>query len=340
MATIKQIAEKAGVSPTTVSNVLHGKTAKVSPATLDKVRAILTEEKYAPNMGAIILAHSNSRIIGVIMFMQPRRNETVLEDPFTSTIIGALEQEIRDNGYFTMLHTTDDEDDVLRLAATWKLDGLILILVPGEICGAIMESIDTPVVFVDCYFTDSGKKYHNVGLDDRRGGYEVAGHLLSMGHTEITFLANGSCIPGGDIARFEGCRRAFAERGLILSIDRFVPLGKDIHDREKTYQKMISDSGRTTALIFSSDYYAAEAVMYYQEIGVDVPGRISVTGFDDNIFARLIRPRLTSVHQDAFIKGQRAVEMLMRLIRGDDVPEPDVRLPVRLEIRDSVKKLS
>ncbi|HOV62594.1 MAG TPA: LacI family DNA-binding transcriptional regulator, partial [Spirochaetia bacterium] len=68
MATIKQIAQKAGVSPTTVSNVLHGNTAKVSPATRKKIQAIIREEKYAPNMGAIILAHSNSRIIGVIIF--------------------------------------------------------------------------------------------------------------------------------------------------------------------------------------------------------------------------------------------------------------------------------
>ena len=339
MATIKQIAEKAGVSPTTVSNVLHGNTAKVSPATLEKVSAILKEEKYAPNMGAIILAHSNSRIIGVIMFMEPRSNETVIEDPFTSTILGSLEKEIRESGYFMMLHTTCDEDDVLRLVATWKLDGLILIWVPDEICSAVAKIIDTPTVFVDCYCSDGGSHYRNVGLDDRKGGYEVAKYLLSMGHTDIIFLANGICIPGADLSRFEGCRMAFTEHGKILTVDRFLPLSKDIVTRENQYMNFVADSSRLTALVFSSDYYAAEAVMFYQEKGIDVPDQISITGFDDNIFARLIRPRLTSVHQDAYAKGRSAIEILLRLIRNESVPETDVRLPVHLKIRDSVRKL-
>ena len=85
MATIKQIAELAGVSPTTVSNVLNGNKAKVSPLTRRKVETVLKEQNYAPNMAAHILGQNRSRIIGVIMFMEPRRNETVLSDPFSSS---------------------------------------------------------------------------------------------------------------------------------------------------------------------------------------------------------------------------------------------------------------
>jgi LacI family transcriptional regulator len=148
MSTIKQIAQKAGVSPTTVSNVLHGNTSKVSKATLERVEAIIRKEKYAPNMGAIILAHSNSRIIGVILFKEARCNETVMEDPFSSAIVGAMEREIRMSGYFMMLHITTDEDEVVRIARTWKLDGLILLWVPEEISRIIKRSIDTPVVLL------------------------------------------------------------------------------------------------------------------------------------------------------------------------------------------------
>ena len=339
MSTIKIIARKAGVSPTTVANVLHGNDRRVSPATREKVQAIIREEKYAPNMGAIILAHSNSRIIGVIMFMEPRRNETVLEDPFSSAILGAMEREIRDNGYFLMLHTTSDENEVLHLSKAWKLDGLVLVWVPGDICRIISGSIDTPLVYIDCYFTDNKHVYYNIGLQDQRGGYEIARHLLSMGHTDIAFLANNPLFSGGDPARFNGCQKAFQEQGLSLTQNSYIPLPKDRHERESLYGQLGAEGSPYTALIFSADYYAAEAILCLQENGVEVPGQISVTGFDDNIFSRMVRPRLTTVHQDSGEKGRLAISMLMKLIRKEKVGEADVRLPVRLEIRDSVRRL-
>jgi len=173
MATIKEISRKAGVSPTTVANVLYGRTAKVSAETREKVQAIIEEENYTPNMGAMMLLKNNSRIIGVIMFTEPRKNETVLEDPFSSAILGAMEREIRESGYYMMLYTTSDEAEVVRLSKAWKMDGLILVWVPGNICRIINSSIDVPCVYIDCFFEDDEHTYHNIGLEDRMGGYEV-----------------------------------------------------------------------------------------------------------------------------------------------------------------------
>jgi LacI family transcriptional regulator len=339
MSTIKIIAKKAGVSPTTVANVLHGNYSKVSPATREKVQAIIQEEKYAPNMGAIILAHSNSRIIGVIMFMEPRREETVLEDPFSSAILGAMEREIRDNGYFVMLHTTSDENEVLHLSRAWKLDGLVLVWVPGDICRIISSSIDTPLVYIDCYFTDDKHVYHNIGLQDQRGGYEIARYLLSMGHTHPVFLANNPLFSGGDPARFKGCQEAFHEQGLTLTKDSYLPLPKGRHEREVLYAQLAAEGSPYTVLVFSADYYAAEAITFLQDQGIEVPEQISITGFDDNIFSRLVRPRLTTVHQDSSEKGRLAIAMLMKLIRGEPVAKANVKLPVHLEIRNSVRRL-
>lgn len=339
MSTIKIIARKAGVSPTTVANVLHGKDSKVSLATREKVQAIIREEKYAPNMGAIILAHSNSRIIGVIMFMEPRRNETVLEDPFSSAILGAMEREIRDNGYFVMLHTTSDENEVLRLAKAWKLDGLVLVWVPGDICRIISSSIDTPLVYIDCYFTDNKHNYHNIGLQDQRGGYEISRYLLSMGHTHLAFLANNPSFSGGDPARFSGCQEAFQEQGMTLPLDSYIPLPKDRQEREVLYSNLAAEESPYTVLVFSADYYAAEAVSFLQDQDIAIPGQISITGFDDNIFSRMVRPRLTTVHQDSSEKGRLAILMLMKLIRKEPISEANVQLPIHLEIRDSVQKI-
>lgn len=339
MATIKQIAEKAGVSPTTVANVIHGRTAKVSPSTLEKVQEFLAREKYAPNMGAIMLAQSSSRIIGVVIFREPRRNETVLEDPFSSMIIGAIEREIREAGYYMMLHTTDHEEDILKLVAKWKLAGLILIWVTGEIAGILQRSLETPVVFIDCIFDDDGQEYHNVALDDEQGGYELTRYLLSMGHRRIAYFADSGTWPGTATMRFEGGKRAYEELGLELTADSFRILSKDYDERQESYRQLTAPNGPFTALAFFSDYYAAEAVIFCQEHGIEVPARISVTGFDDNIFARLVRPRLTTVYQDAFLRGHQAVTMLLALMRGETLETPSVRAPVSLKIRDSVGRV-
>ncbi|AEV28413.1 transcriptional regulator [Sphaerochaeta pleomorpha str. Grapes] len=340
MSTIKEIAQKAGVSPTTVANVLHGNLGKVSPATCKKVQTFIENEKYVPNMGAMILAHSNSRIIGVIMFMEPRSEETVLEDPFSSAMLGAMEREIRENGYFVMLHTTSDEDEVVRLSKAWKLDGLLLVWVPGEICRVISANIDTPLVYIDCYFTDNERVYHNIGLQDRRGGYEIARYLLSMGHTDIVFLANNQLVTGGDPVRFIGCQEAFGEQGQTLGAERYKPLPNNRGKREILYRQLAEDTSQCTALVFSADYYAAEAVSYLKECGIEIPGKISITGFDDNIFSRLVQPRLTTVHQDTGEKGRLAVAMLMKLIRKEPLQEINIQLPIRLAIRDSVQRLN
>ncbi|MBN2874089.1 MAG: LacI family DNA-binding transcriptional regulator [Spirochaetales bacterium] len=340
MATIKEIARKAGVSATTVSNVLHGRMARVSQDTKEKVEAILDADKYAPNMGAMILASNNSRIIGVIMFMKPRRNETVLEDPFSSTILGAIEAEIRRYGYFLMLHTTSDENEVIRLSKTWKLDGLVLMWVPGSIGCVIRKSMETPLVFVDSYFEGASYPCFNVGLDDFSGGYAIATYVLSMGHRRVVFLANDKVYPGSDRTRFEGCRRAFEERGLSFNEEQYIILSKDAKERHKLYRRFIGSPPEFTALMFSADYYAVEAVSFLAAHGTRVPEDVSVTGFDDNIFSRLIRPQLTTVHQDVYQKGKKAVEMLMLLINGESVVDADVRLPVRLVVRDSVQAIA
>ncbi|ADY14544.1 LacI family DNA-binding transcriptional regulator [Sphaerochaeta globosa] len=339
MSTIKEISRKAGVSPTTVANVVYGRTTKVSPAIREKVQAILEAEKYTPNMGAMMLLRNNSKIIGVIMFTEPRHNETVLEDPFSSAILGAMEREIRSNGYYMMLYISSDEEEVVRLSKAWKMDGLVLVWVPGTICRIINSSIDVPLVYIDCFFNDEDHVYHNIGLEDRKGGYEVTKHLLSMGHTNIVFLPCNPIFPGGDSERFSGCKDAFAEQGMVLSDTARVPLPYDRTKREKIYMQLAGKDAGYTALVFSSDYYASEALTYLQEHGFRIPQDISITGFDDNIFSRLVTPRLTTVHQDSSKKGLLAIQMLMRLIQGQDVEPARVTLPIYLQIRDSVRKL-
>ena len=340
MPTIKQIAQKAGVSPTTVSNVIHGKTDKVSPLIREKVEVILREENYAPNMAAKILAHNNSRIVSVIMFSEPRRDETQLEDPFSYTILGNIEVELRKRGYYLMVHTSCDKNEILRLVSSWKLAGVILLWVPASVIPVLNLNVDCPIIHIDSSDLDEDPDYFRVGLEDKRGGYEIGRYLCSMGHNKLIYMSNSQELKGSDYLRFSGCREALSEEGIALAADAFCPLSKDREERNEIYRDLMTEPRLYTGLIFSSDYYAAEAIRYFQDIGIDVPGDISVTGFDDNIFSRITTPGITTVRQDTGLKGQLAVDLLMKAIDGETVPKSYINLPVKLVIRDSVRFLT
>lgn len=340
MPTIKQIAQKAGVSPTTVSNVIHGKTDKVSPHLREKIEIILGEENYAPNMAANILAHNDSRIVSVIMFSETRRDETQLEDPFSYTILGNIEAELRKHGYYLMVHTTSDEDEILRLAKSWKLAGVILLWVPQSVIPALNLNVDCPIVHIDSYDLNENPDYLRVGLEDKRGGYEIGRYFISMGHHKLVFLSDSQELKGSDYLRFSGCRDALSEAGIPLADDAYLPLSKDREERNEIYRDLMTEPLLYSGMIFSSDYYAAEAITYYRGIGVDVPRDISITGFDDNVFSRMTMPGITTIHQDAGQKGQIAVELLMKTINGESVPQSYINLPVKLIIRDSVRFLT
>lgn len=339
MATIKEIAAKTGVSPTTVSNVLHGRTAKVSAEKLKIIQAALESEKYTPNMGAALLAHSVSRIIGVIVYMDPRSDETIFEDPFTGAMIGALERKIRESGYYMMLYAAREPQEIFRLIQNWKLDGLLLFWVPTDTCSVVRKKTDVPLVFIDCYFNDDGLLYHNIGLDDREGSYRMTRYLRNMGHTAIAFLADRKDPVGSDRERLEGFMQALSEGGIKNFEKHFVPLSKDYAERTAVYNFLCADKKPFTALFFSADYYAAEALAYFQKQGLRIPDDISIAGFDDNTYAKVVTPSLTTVYQDVFRRGCAAVDMLIKLIKKQPVEENNIHFPVRLILRDSVARI-
>ena len=124
---IIDIANDLGVSTATVSNVLHGKTKKISDATIKRVEQKLEESGYIPNMAATLLARNNSRIIGVVVNNHEKYEGRVLEDPFISSAINYLSDEIENAGYFMMLKKAKEIMDAVRFSSMWNLDGLIII---------------------------------------------------------------------------------------------------------------------------------------------------------------------------------------------------------------------
>ena len=160
MVTIKDVAKITGVSPTTVSNVLHGKTNKVSKETQHVVQNAIDELNYVSNMGGRLLARHGSKIIGVIMTYARRYENKASIYPFYSEIIGALEETIRENGFYMMLYTSGGIDESLRLSNAWDIEGLVVLGNTPKEAERFYKSTKVPVVFIDTY----GKNIPNVGI--------------------------------------------------------------------------------------------------------------------------------------------------------------------------------
>ena len=341
MTTIKQLARLAGVSPTTIMNVIHGRYHKVKDETLEKVQRVIKETGYVPNMGGRLLKKQDSRLIGVLITWARREEQNVAQDPFFGEIIGSLEREIRLHGYFMMLYISENAEECIRMAKSWLVDGLIVLGCMADDSAYFMRNAPIPLVFIDAYFHDDGLPYVNVGLEDRRGAYLITQYLIQKGHQHIAFLANNGKPPQGiDRERLGGYRDALREHGLPIDEDDYLLISYRVDERHEFLRDFAHTSMKKyTALFFSSDFYAVDAIATLYDEGIQVPTDISICGFDGNIFAAQCRPRLTTVKQSVSGKAVCAVSMLLSLIREETPSQHSVRLDVSLVIGNSVKDL-
>ncbi|MDR1399220.1 MAG: LacI family transcriptional regulator [Treponema sp.] len=341
MTTIKQLAALAGVSPTTVTNVIHGRYHKVREETLRKVQRVIKETGYVPNMGGRLLNKCDSRLICVLITWSRRDEQNVAKDPFFGEIIGSLEREIRSHGYFMMLYISENAEECIRMAKSWQVDGLIVLGCMADDSAYFMRHTFIPLVFIDTYFHDDGLPYVNVGLEDRRGAYLITEYLIQKGHRSIAFLANNGKPPQGiDRERLTGYRDALREHGLPIDEDDYLLISHRADERRAFLRDFVhTRMKKYTALFFSSDFYAVDAIVTLYDEGVRVPEDISICGFDGNIFATQCRPQLTTVKQPVLGKAVCAVSMLLSLIRQETPSQRNTRLDVSLVIGNSVKDL-
>lgn len=334
MIRIKDIAQMAGVSTTTVSNVIHGNIKKVSPANVEKIQTLLEQTGYIPSMGARMLAGKSSRMIGVILPLDKKRSLRQITDPFLSTILGAIEAEAYRENYYMIFHQADSSEDMHLLVSKWNVDGVISICMPDEINEKASELLHIPMVSVDGYYKKAG--ICNVGLEDEKGGYEMAKYLLGQGHRNLYYLADGRV--GSNGMRWRGVHRALKEAGVEEIQSRFLVISHSFEERRAFYQAQLETLKNADALFFASDYYAIDGIQFLDSQGIRVPEDVSVAGFDDNFLASLCRPALTTVHQDIEEKGRLAVHMLVGQIEERKGEEKEIRLPVRLVVRGTVRE--
>lgn len=338
MVTIKDMAEMLGISTTTVSNVIHGKTSEVSQKTVERVEKILEEYEYVPNISARSLTQNSSKIIGVALKCRRDKYTNLFMDPFFGELIGALEAEIRARGYFMMIYTSNDISEIIRNVLTWNVDGLILVGMLHDDFIRIRSRYKNPMVLIDSYASREIANYVNIGLEDEEGAYEITRYLLKMGHRKIAFLADN--MEGVDYTRYVGHQRALEEYGLEMEEENLLIFHPGTVERESSLRELYYRCKNYTAFMCCSDYYAVLLMNYFMDRGIRIPEDLSITGFDNNQMSRVVRPALTTVGQDVTKKGKLAVEYLLKMIEGTEFEEWDVKLPTELVIRDSVRAVN
>ena len=325
----------AGVSRTTVSNVINGNTKRVSQETIDKITAILKEQNYVPHMGSVMLSGHGSRIIGVVLGFHYAHGMQSLQDPFVGELVGTIQMETEEKGYYVMLIGGENIQNVVDIASKWNVEGLIILGYNEERYRKLSRKLNKKMILIDTY-PECAYTFPNVGVDDYSGGYQIGEYLYSRGYEKALFVAETD--KDTDYYRWMGFKQAMEKRGKFCSCSRYIVVPGEKHLRLRKYGELLPRFLEARALAFSSDYDAIEAMNFFFDKGIRIPDQISITGYDDSIYASMVRPKLTTVHQDVRQKAHVALKCLMKLIKGERLEELNIKSPVYLVKRDSVRE--
>ncbi len=327
---IADIADALGLSTATVSKVIHGKTEKISDETVRRVEEELERSGYIPNMAGILLARNNSRIIGLVVNDNEKYEGRVLEDGFVMSSLNALSHEVNEKGYFLMIKTTSEIDDIPTFASMWNMDGLILM----GFCQADYERLRSQMrisfVVYDGYFEECSKVV-NLAIDHYDGGYQAGKYYREHGHKKALCIAdNYICM---DQERIDGFTEAFSP-GEVTRWQIPKACSKRIYFYEEKLPALL-ESG-IQAVFAVSDFYAIEFMRFLQWKGIQVPEDIQIIGFDDTRASMSCQPPLTTIHQEASLRARYAIRLLEAMRDGEDY-ETVITLPVTLVERESTR---
>ena len=324
---IIDIAEELGVSTATVSNVIHGKTKKISDETVKRVQELLEERQYIPSMAAVLLAQNNSRIIGIVVNDHPKYEGHVLEDAFVSTSVNCLSREIEAAGFFMMIKVSREWNEIIKFASMWNMEGLVLLGFCEQDYKNLRAHMKVPFVTYDGYF-EKPERFCNLTIDNYSGGFQMGQYFKKKGYTRAICLADNDTFV--DHERMTGFCEGLGQGAMQM----LVPMTKQ--ERLDFYRVHLEEIKTYAAVFAVSDHYAIELMQFLQKSGVRVPEEIKIAGFDDNPICQNIYPSLTTVRQDGNARAKLAMEMLGRMKEGKEEGKT-INSPVELIIRESTE---
>lgn len=323
MATIKDIAAKVGVSVATVSNVLNGK-PNVGATVRRKVLRAAKQLHYHPHRAAQAMRKGRTRTIGLVL--------PDLTNPFFPQLAQAVENTARHLGLLVCLIDSQDsaagETDGLILLSQHGVDGIIWCPVGPRIPSPI-RTLERPVVLIDRPRPGFPVVHSNYLM----GGQLLAKYALQRGHSRVGLLSGPRNLESAQQRR-DGFVTAFPDR---IEIAWEVRMGFDGRLPQEARNALLHRQG-ATLIVAGNDLIAINAVRFLTQNNVHVPDDMSIVGFDDISWARIVTPGLTTIVQPLAAIGTRAVELLQEGMSGAAVANRATVFDVSLIERDSVKK--
>jgi len=306
--TIKDIAKKLGVSYSSVSRALNGKKG-VSEKTRREIQRLANEMDYQPNDLARGLVNKVSKTIGVII--------PEITNPFFSEIVkGIIEASTKETyDIFLCVSNWDADREASYLSALKKkqVDGFIIKPARDQDV-SIYEKIKMPHVILE-----SWEKMNNscsISLNNEKGGYMAADHLIKSGYKNIGFLA-GNEESLSSKQRKEGWQKALREAGMTENENNCKYTTFSIEGGYEATKKLIEDDDTIDGIFAANDVIALGALQYLSENDISVPERIGVIGFDNISYSKLPQIMLTTVNQPVYEMGTIAFESVVEMLQGE-----------------------
>lgn len=332
--TIQDVADRAGVSITTVSRVMNGN-YPVKKETREKVEAAIEALGFRPNLLARSLIQNRTRTIGVIT--------PSIENLFFSEVIRSIEKTVRQEGFSTFFWDSEGDSDAelegISSLLNRNVDGLVLI----DPCTDHIKSGDyeklskhTPLVLINGYATGIACNY--VMNDAESGTLAALRHFREQGHERIAFL-RGRKSWSYDIK--EAIYRSFMEEhGLPMDANSIIRIeaGNDlltVEQARRIVQIRMQEPDPPTAILACNDWMAIGALGGAKSLGIQVPDEMSLIGFDNTIISQIAEPKLSTVDQKMTQLGQAAAERLLELVEGRDKDNKKILLETTLVIRET-----
>lgn len=329
MVTMKDVAERAGVSVATVSRVIN-RTGYVSSDVQARVTEVMRELNYQPSLLARSLRRQETYAIGLLI---PQ-----LDQPFFSTLAFAIEKALFVHHYRTLICSAEEnaekENAYIDMLLRQRVDGVIFVPTGhSDQSLARLQAMSIPTVLVDRDLV-SAARVSKVLTNNVHGGYLGMHHLLELGHRHIGIIG---AYEYSDFTaqRLQGAQQALSEYGLA---NPPLVLMDELGQFEMGYNagmQLLRQCPRPSAIFALTDVIAIGVLHAAAELSIRLPQKLSVIGYDDIPLASYSIPALTTVAQPIVEMGEKAVEVLLRQIQQPDSPCESIMLETRLVQRHS-----
>ncbi|MFO7322155.1 MAG: LacI family DNA-binding transcriptional regulator [Chloroflexota bacterium] len=330
--TQKDVARLAGVSRSTVSYVLNDQTQlkiPISEETRQRVLRAIAELGYEPDARAQSLIKGNTKIVGVIM--------PVIHNPYFWEMFSGISVVLQEAGYSLHLsrHPLDaqQQSNTIRELTRHRVDGFILLAAVRFLLPSLIDDLrkaGKPVVEI----TANKAVFDHVIHDYSSGTRALLTHLLELGHRRFGFVYGvAQEIEGYD--RLHTYREVLREAGLAANSDFELHCGDKLEDAYRAAYALLSRPDRPTALLVINDLLSIAVIRAANDLGLSIPGDLSVAGFDDIPISSYITPRLTTVSGKPEASGREAARLLLKRFAEPDLPQQVTTVDVELIVRES-----